>query len=74
MKNELEEKILELFKPPFKYDNHGYYVSDSDGKKVLDIRGWGIIQKQKDPELLQDTMGEMIVKSFNEMYYQKPKE
>jgi len=71
MMSELEKKIIELFKPPFKYDNHGYYIADVEGKKVLDIRGWGVIQKEKNADLLQDTLGEMIAKSLNEMYHKK---
>jgi len=70
--NELEQKILQVFKLPLIYDNHGQFITDSDGKKVSDIRGWGVLQYQKNsPELLQDTLGEMLVKSFNEKYLKK---
>jgi hypothetical protein len=70
--NEFEQKILEVFKLPFSYDSDGQFITDAQGKKVSDIRGWGVLQYQKNnPELLQDTLGEMLVKAFNEKYSKK---
>lgn len=64
----LENKILEIYKLPLKYDNHGQFIVDSEEKKVADIRGWGTLQYHKDAEQLQDTLGEMLVKAFHEKY------
>lgn len=68
---ELEKKILEIYKLPLSYDNHGQFIIDAEEKKVADVRGWGVLQYKKDAELLQDTLGEMLVKAFNEKYGSK---
>ncbi len=65
---ELEEKILQIYKLPLSYDNNGQFIIDAQQQKVADVRGWGVLQYQKNGELLQDTLGEMLVKSFNEKY------
>jgi hypothetical protein len=35
---------------------------------VAQIRGWGHIQYKTNPEDIQDAMGLMLVKAFNEKY------
>lgn len=71
---ELEKKILEIYKLPLSYDNHGQFIVDAEEKKVADVRGWGTLQYQKNGEQLQDTLGEMLVKAFNEKYNKNPYE
>jgi hypothetical protein len=65
---ELENKILEIYKLPLSYDNDGQSIIDVEENKVADVRGWGTLQYQKNGEQLQDTLGEMLVKAFNEKY------
>ena len=64
----IEKEVLSKFKLPLKYDNHGQMIFDAKNQKVADVRAWGYLQYFPDAELLQDTLGEMIVKSFNEKY------
>lgn len=64
----MEEKILQLFKLPLKYDAHGQMIFDSNNRMVADVRAWGYLQYKPNPEELQDTLGEMIAKAFNEKY------
>ena len=67
--NEFEKQVLTKFKLPLKYDEHGQMVFDQDNRQVLDIRAWGYLQKFPQPEKIQDALGEMVVKAFNEKYY-----
>lgn len=69
----LENEILNIYKLPLSYDNHGQFIVDAEEKKVADVRGWGTLQYHKDAEQLQDTLGEMLVKAFNEKYGTKVK-
>jgi len=70
---ELEKKLLEIYKLPLSYDKDGQFIIDAEEKNVADVRGWGILQHHNDAELLQDTLGEMLVKAFNEKYGTKLK-
>jgi hypothetical protein len=36
---------------------------------MFEVRGWGHLKYMDHPELLQDTLGEMMAKAFNEKYY-----
>lgn len=35
--------IYSPFKPPFKYDDMGSCLLDSNDNKILDVRGWGFL-------------------------------
>jgi hypothetical protein len=66
-----ERKILEVHKLPLSYDIDSKSIFDATGNMISNIRGWGFLQYQKDAEKLQDTLGEMFIKSFNEKYSKK---
>jgi hypothetical protein len=66
-----EQKILEVYQLPLSYDRDSQSIFDAKGKMISDIRGWGFLQYKKDAEKLQDTLGEMIAKAFNEKYSKK---
>ena len=68
MDDKIEKVVLSKFKLPLKYDNHGQFILDSNGRMVADVRAWGYLQYFPDAEKLQDTLGEMITKAFNEKY------
>ncbi|GAB3324249.1 hypothetical protein GCM10027299_21330 [Larkinella ripae] len=65
----LEETVLSKFKLPLKYDFHGQMIFDQDNERVADVRAWGHLQYFPDGDKLQDTLGLMIVKAFNEKYH-----
>ena len=66
--SEIEREVLNKFKFPLKYDNECQSVVDSDNRPVCDVRSWGYFQKFDNPELLHDTLGEIITKTLNEKY------
>jgi hypothetical protein len=68
---EIEKEVLGKFKLPVRYDNHGQYIFDADNQMVADVRAWGYLERFDNAELLQDTLGEMIAKAFNEKYQPK---
>ena len=51
---------------PVKYEKYGTQILDSKNNKVLDIRGWGRIQKMDHPEERQDEIGEWIASLMND--------
>ena len=59
-------------KLPLRYDSEGQYVFDADNKMILEIRGWGWIQKLKKEEIgksqaeFQDDLAKYIVTLLNE--------
>lgn len=72
---EIKQQALALYVPPFKFVNG--YIRDSQGLMMADqhegpdslrIRGWGRIQYLDNPELLQDTTGELIAQALTEFW------
>lgn len=63
-----EKKILELYKLPVYFDKNAGMVFDQENSMMMEVRGWGKIQYHKGAEELQDAMGEMFAKAFNEKY------
>lgn len=63
-----KQLILVGFTPPFEYDPHGQSIIDKDNKQVVDIRGWGHLQKLGEPcaSSIQDNLGEEITNFLNE--------
>lgn len=59
--SERKQRVLDFLKPPFKHDCRGGCVWDASTKMVGDetaghmlrVRGWGVIQRQENPEQLQ---------------------
>lgn len=64
----IELQVLEHIKTPLQYSADLQLISDSNHKMVAQIRGWGHIQYKTNPEDIQDAMGLMLVKAFNEKY------
>lgn len=67
---DLETSTLALFKLPLKLING--QIFDQNGKQVLTVRGWNYFQNIDGGLRMQDSLGEMVVKAFNEKYH-KPK-
>jgi len=62
---ELKQKVKDLYKAPFRFDEMGGYVFD-DGNMVLEVRGWGRIQYLEDGQILQDQVGYLIANIMTE--------
>lgn len=65
---ESEKLVLKHIKLPLTIDQMSRYMFDANMNMIAETRGWGWIQYKKNAELLQDTLGEMIVKAFNKVY------
>jgi hypothetical protein len=59
------ERILEVYKAPFHYDPHGQMIFDSLNHQILDIRGWGYLQKFPDAIVIQDNVGKLVEEFLN---------
>lgn len=73
--NGIKREVMALYKPPFRY--HLGYIWDAEGEMVADrpgenillrIRGWGRISYLDNPELLQDTLGEIIASTLTDYW------
>ena len=63
------------WKAPFKYDDMGCWIVDANGKRVLDLRGWGYLtgtgcgglrMTQEAACVIQDRVGRRVVELLNE--------
>ena len=68
MSNEVKKRILEYFKPPFRYDSHGTYVRDSENHMVVDIRWRWAIQYIDKPEEKQDWVWKLVTHLLNKYF------
>lgn len=59
------QNVFEVLKPPFRYDNYGQKIFDSDNNLVLDVRAWGLLQYKQDGEMLQDDFGNKVAEGIN---------
>jgi len=50
---------------PVRYNPGGIFIEDSAGEILLNVRGWGRIQKLENPETVQDQIGEYIAALIN---------
>lgn len=63
---------MNKIKLPLRYISEGGYIFDSENKMVLEIRGWGWIQKLKKEEIgksqseFQDDLAKLVVTLLNE--------
>lgn len=71
MKDDLTKRALACYKAPFRY-HHGYIwdanqemVADRTEQALLTVRGWGRLQHLRNPEALQDRIGELIAECLN---------
>lgn len=61
-----EKDVLKLIKFPVRYDVFGGgYFWDADNKMILQMRGWGWLQKLKGGEEKQDALGRWIAETLN---------
>lgn len=58
---------FDTIKLPVRYDAECTRIFHSDGNMLLDIRGWGHIQYQDNPEQRQDQIGELICELLNQL-------
>ena len=59
------KKVLDILKPPFRYDPEGQQIFDSNNNLVLDVRAWGKLQNYENGEKLQDDFGKFTVDRLN---------
>ena len=52
---------------PFYYDDMGQMVFDKNGRMIIDIRGWGWIQKMDNAEARQDEVGKLFTNFLNNL-------
>ena len=64
----LLEKVFSEIKYPVTYDEGSQSISDAEGKKLLDVRGWGWMQKFEQGAEMQDAFGNEIAGAINEYY------
>ena len=63
---------MKEIKLPLRYDSEGQYIFDRENKMILEIRGWGWIQKlnpkdiQQTQSEYQDSLGKLIVRLLND--------
>lgn len=67
------QKWLSTYEPPFIYEAEGTWVHDTEGSKVLDIRGWGHLTSPnfgnlptEIAEQAQDAFGEKVAELLND--------
>lgn len=58
------------WEPPFYYDASGQWIHDSNGHRMLDLRGWGFLTgfhriHAKTATEIQDRLGERIAELLN---------
>ena len=63
---ELLNIVLTRVKWPVYYDQMSQMVFDQDGKMLVDVRGWGWIQKLgTNADKMQDALGEKVTELIN---------
>lgn len=75
----LDNDVLAIYKPPFRFDEHSGYIFDSKNEMVSDsyecgvtrIRGWGRIQNMPNAEFVQDEFGRHMAEALNQYYQAK---
>jgi hypothetical protein len=63
--NREELEWIQFLKPPFHYDANGGFIMDDHGNPVAEVRGWGLLQYEENPDQLQDKMGRSIAEGLN---------
>lgn len=71
---ETEKLVLTHVKLPLKLDVMSRYMFDANNNMIAETRGWGWIQYKQQAETIQDTLGEMFIKSFNKVYGNEQRE
>ena len=65
------KNIFKIIQPPFYYDGEGQMIFDKENNIVLNVRAWGIIQKEENAEELQDNFGKMVAEMLNNIAQQR---
>ena len=65
------KNIYKIFQPPFKYDDYGQMIFDKNNHLVINIRGWGRLQKEENAEELQDQFGKDVAEALNNFVQQR---
>lgn len=65
---ETPELIKDLYTKPFIYVQDGTCILDSNGERVLDIRGWGRLQYLEHGADKQDALGMYVCDLLNMNY------
>lgn len=61
-----EHRVADVIKYPVKYIPLTQSIHDATSHHVLDIRGWGRIQKLLAAEEMMDAIGEFVADAINE--------
>jgi hypothetical protein len=59
------QNVFEVLKPPFRYDDYGQMIFDSENNFVLDVRAWGLLQYKENGEMLQGDFGNKVAEGIN---------
>jgi len=79
MAKELDDRVLEVYKPPFYYDQHSGYICDSNHEVISDKwrqgvtrgRGWGRAYKMENYKIVHDEIGKHIAAALNQYWEAK---
>lgn len=63
--------IFQVIKPPFRYDDYGQMIFDSNNNLVANIRMWGVLSQEPNAEELQDGFGKLLAETLNALSEQK---
>ena len=66
--SEVLSAAYNLYERPFRYDLNGQMIFDGANNLVVDVRGWGRIEKMDNGMELHDTIGEIIAEALNEKW------
>jgi GTP-binding protein EngB required for normal cell division len=58
-------RIFEVYKAPFTYEEYGQFIFDKENQMIVDIRGWGYLQRFSDAVQIQDNVGKLITDFLN---------
>lgn len=60
------------WKPPFRYNVEGQWIEDTQGQRLLDVRGWGFLTgkgacnlDEDDAAKIQDAIGVHVTELMN---------
>jgi len=66
--DELIQPILKEIEFPVYYDDMGQFIFDQDGRMLIDVRGWGWIQKLgPDADKMQAAFGKKLCEMINSL-------
>lgn len=69
----MTDLLRHMKKGPFTADVNGGYIRNAAGLMVAQVRGWGQLQYEADPEKTQDAHLQYIVDALNEKFTRENK-